>query len=564
MDDARSNPRLRTSRRRLAPVAMVVALGVLAFGCSKTAQNGNGTGDDSAPTVPLPAAIPEVVKTAAGSPHSGGKLIVGLEAETDGFDPTQNRWAASGYEEAAAFMDPLVVIDNNLDPKGFLVDHFKAIDGFYTWDMTLRQGIKFHDGTPFDANAVKKDLDQVVASPLTGAAVSAIQSFEITDPYNLRFHMKEAWSAFPYALSLQIGFMAAPKQLDDKVNGPSNPVGTGPFLFKSWSRDNKLEVEKNPNYWIKGLPYLDAAEFRPIVDTNSRIQSLQSGDLNMMITSSESAIKKLTDEANAGNMQLIHSKGNNDLSELLINVSKPPLNDIRVRQAMAYAIDRKTLQDITGTDPLLSADSVFQPDSKWYTAQPDYPKLDVEKAKSLVKSYEAEHGPISFTFSTTPDNQVLQLVQAIASMWSAVGIKADIQSVDQQTLVSNAVTGKYDVNIWRQFGAADPDINYQWFIGANADGVLALNMSRNKDPELDQDLRDGRKTIVFDDRKAAYDKMVARQTADLNYIWLSHSRWVMAASNNVRGIQGFQLPDGSQSLPLSQGVAPITGMWLES
>ena len=104
--------------------------------------------------------------------------------------------------------------------------------------------------------------------------------------------------------------------------------------------------------------------------------------------------------------------------------------------------------------------------------------------------------------------------------------------------------------IWRQFGAADPDINYQWWIRANAVGPLALNMASNQDPQLDQLLIDGRSTIDFDVRKAAYDKVSARQTEALHYLWLSHSRWALGADNKVRGLEGFQLPDGSMSAGL--------------
>ena len=118
------------------------------------------------------------------------------------------------------------------------------------------------------------------------------------------------------------------------------------------------------------------------------------------------------------------------------------MNDLRVRQAMAYAIDRKSLDDISQTDPLLrrvrvpTRLEVVQP-------QPNYPGFDLAKAKALVQQYEDDHGPVEFNFGDQPDNDVLQDTQAIATMWSAVGIKVDIQTFDQPTFVGKAVTGNY-------------------------------------------------------------------------------------------------------------------------
>jgi peptide/nickel transport system substrate-binding protein len=555
--------RFEAGGRGWAPVAMIVAVGLLAFGCTKADVNGVGSAGTD-PGTQEAATLPEFVKAASGSPKQGGRLVVGLEAETDGFDPTVNRWAASGFEEANAFFDPLVALDSNLDPKPYLAESFATNDGFYTWDMRLRPNIVFHDGEPLNAAAVKKSMDAVKASPLTGAAFAAIDKIDQVDDLTLRIHMNQAWSAFPYALATQVGFVAAPKQLDDKANGASHPIGTGPFAFKSWDRDNRLVVEKNTHYWRPGYPYVDGVEFRPIVDTTSRLNSLQSGDINLMITSAEPTIKRMQDLAQQGQIQLVHSKGNNDLSMVLLNVTAAPLDDPRVRQAMAYSLDRKALDDITQTDPALRADSVFQTDSKWSNPQPAYPGYDLDKAKALVRSYTAEHGPIEFTFGSTTENDVLQESQAIVSMWQAAGMKVTIQSFDEQSFIGNAITGKYQAQIWRQFGAADPDTNYQWWIGANATGPLTLNMSRNTDPIIDQALKDGRSTINFDTRKRAYDTVIDQQTKDLNYIWLDHSRWALGADNKLRGIQGSPLPDGSPSAALVSGVAPVTGMWFDN
>src|SRR5262249_49752004 len=159
----------------------------------------------------------------------------------------------------------------------------------------------------------------------------------------------------------------------------------------------------------------------------------------------ESAIKKMQDEASKGNMQLVHSKGNNDVDLIMINMTKAPVDDIRVRQAMAYAIDPKPLNDITNTDPLLNATSAFQPDSKWYSPQPNYPHFDLDKAKALIADYAKDHGPVHIDFATNPDNEVLQVTQAIASMWQAAGIETSIKTFDQPTLIGNAVTGNYQI-----------------------------------------------------------------------------------------------------------------------
>src|SRR5262249_5590019 len=129
----------------------------------------------------------------------------------------------------------------------------------------------------------------------------------------------------------------------------------------------------------------------------------------------------------------------------------------------------------------------------------------------------------------------------------------------------NAVSGNYQAQVWRQFGAADPDLNYVWWIGANAAGPLALNMARNVDQQTDDALNAGRATTDFDKRKAAYAKVQQRQTDLLPYLGLSHRRWTLGAANNVRGLQGMPLPDNEgQSAGLVGGVIPVTAMWLDN
>jgi peptide/nickel transport system substrate-binding protein len=334
-------------------------------------------------------------------------------------------------------------------------------------------------------------------------------------------------------------------------------------VFSQWTPDKSFTVNKNPDYWYKGYPYLESVEFRPIPDTGTRYSALKASDIDLMITSREDTIRKMLEDAKNGEVQVTRSTGDNDVNMILINTTAPPFDDLRVRQAVAYGVDKQSLFDITETDPSLDADSIYTKDSIWY-AKTDFPAYDPVKAKQLVDEYEKEKGPLKFVFGGTNDPEVIKAQQAIAEQWKTIGLDVDQQTFEQATFILNAVTGKYQIQVWRQFGASDPDVNYIWWHSDNAEGALALNMARNKDPKLDAALDAGRATQDVEARKKQYAIVQERQAADLPYIWLNHLRWTMAAENHVRGIENMPLPDGSTSAGLVSGVYAITGVWIDS
>ena len=546
-------------------MALLALISLFAVACGSNNKNGgNAAGGGSADTTP------DLVKPVNGPPKVGGKLIFGVEAETDGWDPTQNRWAASGTEAAQAVMEPLSAFDADFKAQPYLAESFVPNADFTKWDIKLRSGITFHDGTACDAAAIAKFLTALRASTLTGAAVKPINTAEAVDPLTVRVAMAQPWAWFPAILTAQAGTIPAPSTI---TVGATNdvatrtPVGTGPFKFKSWEPDKSFAVTKYAGYWRKDadgtqLPYLDEVDFNPIPDATTRLASIKSGDVNVTTSSDEITIRKMLDDAKAGSIQVVRANGVADDTLVLINTTSAPMDDIRVRQAMAYAIDRDSLNQITQTDASLGIDSVFAKDSPYYV-ETGYPTFDLEKAKSLVASYQAEKGPITFTFGTTTDPVTQQAVQALQSMWKTAGMNVTIQGFEQSAFIANAVTGKFTAQIWRQFGAQDPDSNYTWFYGANAVGALTLNMARLQNPKIDSALNAQRATPDDNARKEAWATIQQQQTADLPYLWLSHVRWALAASNNVRGLEGGTLPDGSPSMGFNQGVIRVTQMWMD-
>ena len=251
-----------TSRHhRVALIAIVCALAIFAAACGSKKDTGEGT---TATT----GAASNVTLPDSGQPQSGGNLKFGLEAESDGFNPTVNRWAISGTEVGLAIFDPLVAFDADSKPQPYLAQSITPNADFTVWTITVRPNIKFHDGTPLTGAAITTMFKAHLASALTQPALSPITDVQTTGDLTSQITMKTPWVTFMYSLTSQLGMVPAPSMFDSAGKptdaGQKAPVGTGPFVFQSWTPDKSFTATKNTSYWRSGLPYLDSIEFRPI------------------------------------------------------------------------------------------------------------------------------------------------------------------------------------------------------------------------------------------------------------------------------------------------------------
>lgn len=566
-----SKPQAVTAKRNIA-AATLVALALLGLGCTRSQSS-----DEAAPDTTNVAGQVTVSVTAMSSqPKPGGSLKYGIEAETDGFDPTSNRWAISGLMIANAFTDPIAAFDINKQPQPYLAESITPNADYTEWTVKSRPGISFHNGQPVDAAAGKKFTDAVKASPLTGPAAYPIESTEVIDALNLKIKMNQPWVAFPALMTGQGGLIIAPEQLDKSAakdpEGSTKPIGTGPFKFKEYVRDSRWVGTKNENYWQKDkfgskLPYLDELTFTPLVDPQSRISSLEAGDVNVIHSDfydKEPSLKRLASE---GKIQIFQGGGEDEESFAMINVQEPPLSDKRLRQALAYATDPSAVEAVTEAPPEQRADGPFNKDGDWYV-NPNYPQYDLAKAKQLVEEWKSQNGGAApkFTLSSTPSPDVAKVTQALQDQWKQAGFDVTLETGEQTKIILNAVTGNYQAVYFRQFSAPDPDGDTHWWIGQNATakGTIGLNFARIKNPDLDAALAKGRNSPALADRKAAYGD-VARILADqVPYVWLHHTRWTIATDPNVRDVLNGLLPDGkTQSLPVQAGVHRLTYAWME-
>jgi ABC-type transport system substrate-binding protein len=457
--------------------------------------------------------------------------------------------------------------------RPYLAEAFTPNADFTAWTITLRPNITFHNGEVLDGAAVKKFLDAVRASPLTGASLADIASITLDPaaPLDVVVQMSAPWASFPATLAGQVGFVAAPAQLDAPAPDHTRiPIGTGPFVFSEWVPDRSFVATRNPNYWRTDadgnrLPYLDGVEFVPLPDVVSRQAALSTGDVDMMHTSSELTIAALREEAEAGRIQLVLDTGDNDEAFVMFNTQVAPVDDVRVRRAAALCTDRAAYLAANDIPAETAAVSQYTDDSPWFNPDAGFPTYDPAAGSALIAEVEAEKGPVEFTLGATSPAEAQQQALVLKSQWEACGMTVNTSGTEFSKFVSDGVSGNYQAKVWRQFSAADPDGDYVWWIGRNAApvGSFALNIARLQDDRIDAALNAARATPDRSVREQAYDELQVRQGELVPYVWLNHVRWAIAARDDIRAIGNQTLPDGSPSTPFQAGNFRLTQTWVQ-
>jgi ABC-type transport system substrate-binding protein len=558
---------------------MVVAIfGLLAFfgtACGSSSSKGS-----SGATSTTGASANQTIAD-TGTPKVGGSISVGLEAEDSGYNPASatTRWDISGTEIGLAIYDPMVAFNAEGQWRPYLAQSFTPSSDYKTWTVTMRPNITFQNGEPLTAAAVVTAYKAFISSALSGPVFSDVSSVHTTGALTLEFDMRSPWVAFPASLASQVGMIPSPSSFDStgKATDASNnhPIGTGPFSFVDWQQNDHFTVKKYDHYWRKDsngvqLPYLDQITFRPLPDHTTRDAAMLSGNIDIEQTDNAASIVTFRQQAAAGKLQLVEDNGSGEESSFVIVNTQDPAMNQDVRTAMAYATNRQLINTVVNKGILPDASGPWKPTSKWY-APTNYPNYDLTKAKQLVQAYTQKNGhPPTFVLGSTTDPDSLRTVQLLQQMWEAAGMRVTLKGEQQAQYIADAVVGNYQANLWRQFGAVDPDTDALWWYSANAGngphGGLTLNIARNKNSQIDAALDKGRQSTSDADRKAAYATLQQQFAIDIPYIWLQHVIWVIVAGNDMRGLTNGPLPDGEASLPIGGGgdfggVIRWTQMW---
>ena len=519
-----------------------------------------------------------------GDPQPGGELVVGLEAETNSWLPGQGAFANPGNIVALTFYDPLMVRLPSDEIVPYLAESLEPNDDHSEWTLTLRSGVKFHDGTDLTADVIETIFTEYLKVPTSNVfgALAEVESFTANGELTGVYKLTRGNVAFP---DLLIGAIGWPFSIDAAEaageDAGSAPVGTGPFEFASWERDDRLVVTRNASYWQEGLPYLDRVVFRPIPDEETRLQSLLSGDINVMQTLRQSTIRGARD---AGDQVERHEFIGNNGGGAIFNTALPPVDDARVRQGLAYAINQDDLVDILGGRDITPVQTQwFNPESPFYSeaAAEEWPAFDATRAEELLGEYindpDRSDGkdvgdPIAVEFNCPPDPSLLELSQAYQAFWSAVGVDVKLNQVEQATHIQNAIgspqtdppfVGDYMVNCWRMGGEGDP---YNTFF--NAFGPPAqqpLNFTNYTSDVVNAQVEVLRTSTDAAERQAAVEAIMLHFAEAVPNLWTGSTAVLLASRPEVNGLLGWATPGGDEGglMGLGDGATTFfTSTWL--
>jgi len=480
----------------------------------------------------------------------GGTMTVGLELDIPGFDPLKvGVYDTAAVTAAGLLFETMTTLDNDGKAKPKLALSWSSSDDFKTWTFKLRPDVKFHDGTPFNAAAVKWNFDRQ-KDPKNNCRcafyIANIVSVDAKDDLTVVYNLKDPSVNFPALLTRpdQNSSVHSPTAVQAKGEDYNrNPVGTGPFVLKSWTAGDRMVVERNPNYWNKGKPHLDRVVLRPLPDSQSRFASLKSGESDLVWVD-EFEADNIVRAKKDPTLQVLSYAGSG-AAVVVFNTKVAPLDDVRVRRALVMALDRKKMSEAL-TNGLARPASNAYGDGSWVKCKDDggLPE-DANKARALIKEYGK---PVVFKmlFTATPrgraNGQILQ------QLWKNVGAELEIEQVDQATIPPRAFQRKFDITPWRIVDFPDPDT--QMF--ANFYSKSPLNLANYTNPELDKALENAR--VTADEAKRPEFYCAANRIINQEATWFFtfQNTYYAIAKAKVKGVA-----------KMYGGVIDVSGAWVE-
>jgi peptide/nickel transport system substrate-binding protein len=467
----------------------------------------------------------------AQTPKPGGSFVTAQTTEATGLDP-QLVPAFSRSRRSPMLYNQLVRFDPDMNPVPELAERWEVSKDGLSWTFKLREGVKFHDGQELTSADVKFTFDRLFDKSPGKSDFIAVDKVEPAGKYAVTFTTKEPFAGLLAALGGFWGFII--NEAGVKQHGDLNKaaVGTGPFVLADWKVEQQMVLKRNPNYFKKGLPYVDELVLRTIPDEANIVAALRTGQVHHAFIEDNKNFNLLKDEKGLTGYR--SSRLGYDF--LNINASRGPLKDVRVRQAISYAVDRGQVLRVAAagfgrlTPPATAPMKAWQlPEEQWMK----YYRPDLDRAKKLLaeagfaSGFTIKLGVIP-TFPTMVNG-----APVVAANLKRIGIIAEIENVEYAVWIKRWLAKDFDLTMNTTPGYADPDTAF----------FRALHSTKGQNwnswsvPDLDGLLEEGRRTMDPKKRKEIYDRVQIMILENVPHLWLFSADTIDFTQAAVKGFR---------------------------
>jgi peptide/nickel transport system substrate-binding protein len=505
-------------KRRLALVIAIMVAAVLLTSCGGGSSSGSGGGSQ-----------------AAGAPQRGGDIVIARTQESLGMDninvfDNESIWIFQQMYETL-----YTVSADGKSVKPWLATGYDLSSDKLTYTFHLRQGVKFHNGQPMTSADVKFSLD-VARDPKTGWGYidAAIKSVEAPDPETVVITTKYKWAPLVADIAL-FSNAILPKDYAGMTQKQfyQQPIGTGPFKWDHWTHGQEIKLVKNPDYWQKGKPYLDSVTWTTVPADATRELQLKGGQAQIDEFPAYSSIKELQNTPGV-TMNLFPSTRTD---YLCMNEKVKPFDDVHVRRAISYAVDRQAIIDSVLFGNGKPANSFMPPQVPYY--DPDSPGLQYDMAKAKQEMAQSSV-PDGFSFQLTvgagvdQDEQIAQIVQ---NSLKQLNIDVKLRKVDPS--VQFAQQQKYDYEMTSSYWTmdiADPDELVAFAVDNKSAGSFFTDY---KNPQVIEWTHQAQSTFDKAERQTLYTNIQKQAAEDAFMVFEFYSPYRYATTDKVQGFQVY-------------------------
>ncbi|CAA7601054.1 Solute-binding protein family 5 domain [Acididesulfobacillus acetoxydans] len=486
----------------------------------------------------------------------GKNITVAVQDNFVSMDPGDTNDTLS-FSAEKTMMEGLIGFDREMKMVPVLATSWQVSPDAKEYTFHLRHGVIFSDGTPFNAEAVKVNIDRLSDPKSTlkrHSLFAMVDKTVVVDNYTVKVILKQPFGAMLNNFAHPAALMVSPKALQKYGKDIArHPVGTGEYMLKEWVQGDHLTVVKNPHYWRQGYPKLDSITFRSVPENGSRIAMLKTGEADFIYPVPPEDVQAMS----GANGITVQHKPSIIVDYISMNTMKKPFNDSRVRQALNYAIDKNAFIKVVYSGLAEPMTSEIAQNVQFFSPQQPY-KYDLAKAKELLKAAGYPNG-FDTTIWSNNNSTYIKATQFIQQQLAQVGIKVKIENMESGTMDTKiwSVQNPQDAKIQLYFGGwspstGDADWGIRPLLGKDMLPPKGYNTAYYQNSVVNNEIQQAIQTADPAQRKAAYDQIQKAIWQDAPWVFLDTRDNIYGFRNYLK--DAYLLPDGSLDIQNAQIV----------